>query len=87
MDGSKYRRVLTIHACVLLLILTCASYLSWLVWTYKPDNAFESIETLLYPYFRWILPLVLFGSCISAAGNPMVLRTLRRLRFEASCKK
>lgn len=84
MDGSKYRRVLAIHTCVLLLMLTCASYLSWMVWAYKPENAIESIETLLYSYFRWIVPIVLFSSCIVAAGSPVVLRTLRRLRFEAN---
>ena len=83
MTISKYRRVQLTHGCVLVLMLACASFVSWSVWTQKPDDGFETLETVLYPFYRWIVPTGLFVLCCYAATTPLVLRTLRILKRQS----
>lgn len=66
-----------------MLLLTCASVLSCLVWTQKPDDGFETWATMLYPFYRWIVPIGLFGVCLNAATTPLLLRTLRILKHKS----
>lgn len=83
MSLSKYRRVQLVHGGLLALLLACASALSWLIWTQKPNDGFETLATLLYPFYRWIAPIGLFGMCWYAATTPLLLRTLRILKHQS----
>lgn len=80
---SAFRRVQIIHGCLLILMLACAGALSWAVWQ-QPGDDFETPATILYPYYRWIIPAGALGLCGYAASSPLVRRTLRVLKRQHS---
>lgn len=77
---SKYHRVLLIHTCVITAMVAASCALSWIAWTERPDEGFETLQSLLYPIYRWLVPLGAFAICVHAATTPVVLRMLRSLK-------
>lgn len=67
----------------MVLMLACASFVSWSVWSQKPGEGFETLESVLYPFYRWIVPFGLFGLWFYVATTPLVFRTLRTLKRQS----
>lgn len=82
MTHCKYHRLLITHGCVLAVMFVCACILSWMVWQ-RPDEGFYTVQALLYPIYRWVLPFIAFGLCVYAASSPLVWRVLRLLKRES----
>lgn len=82
---SKYHRVLLIHTCVITVMVAGSCALSWIVWTERPDEGFETLQSLLYPIYRWLVPIAAFAMCVHTASTPVVWRMLRSLKRK-SCQ-
>ena len=75
------RRVALIHASVVFFALACVSVLNYLVWTYQPDTRLETLETLLWPFFRLVLTLYSLTVLVTIAISPHTLRVLKKLSY------
>lgn len=76
---DKFKRFSLVHACVVVLAILLAAALNYLLWSYKPDTRFDTLENALLPVVRPVFTIALFGVVCCIAFDRLTLRVLRML--------
>lgn len=84
---AKHTQLIIFHIVTTLIFIVCACILNWHVWTYIPDAQFETLQTKFYPFYRVLVTLWTIAVAIGITFNKLTLRVIRKLTYEASCKK
>lgn len=72
-------RVTVIHTCVVASIVISTCMLNYLVWSYIPDSRFETLETLLLPYAKFVFTLVTASLALTVAFDSHTVRVIGKL--------
>lgn len=75
------KRVALIHTAVVVVAFACVSVLNYLLWTYKPDDQFETLQTVLWPFVGPVLSLGTLSVLASISFDPHTVRVLRKLAY------
>lgn len=76
-----YKRVSLIHTAVVVVAIASVSVLNYMLWTYKPNDQFETLQTVLWPFVRPVLSLGTLGLLVSIAFDPHTVRVFRKLAY------
>ncbi len=75
------RRVVVIYTSVVVTSIACMGVLNSLIWSYRPDNSFETLETFLWPFVRPVLSLITLAIFVTIAFDHHTVRVIRKLSY------
>lgn len=76
-----FKRIVTVHVCIVLMTVICAGVLNYLLWTHTPDTRFETLESLLLPFVRPLVSLATISLAVAMGFDIQTVRVIRKMAY------